>query len=753
SVFWMLSCKGVWDNDFNKFLIDHGTQCIIGSTESVSFAVLLKLVSTVFVEMLEKNNKGAKISNAWNMGVDENGICTYDKITNKKIEFDDFWNYYKGTHSILNRLNKDEIKEFTINNGIIAEDLIKEYLEYYNDAYAYEIEKIYLTPEDDKDAGSFDYTSTVSNHVKYITQNGDFTYGGTGTLSGTVVKGETVRTIHSDGTYDEIDNTSEPLAYANISAYRFINQFFMNKDISEYYDETVTDKDGKFKFENIDWGLYAAEVDYSSYEGEASIILTSDTTDGGNIVARSGYASMSGYVQGYTDEEKTKTEFLDGAKISLSSVEEIDGEYKTYDVKTNFDGYFEIKDIEAGDYNIKISHSDYEDYTSTLTFKKGYEYKYEEGCFILENDLSTTDIVFVLDVSGSMNGTPIESLKSAVKSFADSMIGTDDAKDSKISIVSFSESAAVVCEFTKYKSTLYSAATNLKAGGGTNIEAGLSTAYSMLKNNDAKNKTIVLMSDGCPNRGKEGSSLVVYANDIKADGITIYTQGFFSELSSDKAEAQSLMDDIASEGYHYEIENASDLVDFYDDLADQLNGQQYDHAKIACPVDVSVTYNGETLNSSEDSLCTRTSFGTLTFEEDEEADEGEDNRVKILRLKSGIEYDVKIVGTGTGYMDYTVSYMNDDGVYDDIRKFRNVEITEDTVIDTTLGYSKSTIVNVDGDGDGEYDIVYQAKKNEYGELKNEISTIYIVSGTVILLLLIISVIALALKSRKRKKAK
>ncbi|MBS1335046.1 MAG: hypothetical protein HP054_05145, partial [Blautia sp.] len=70
----------------------------------------------------------------------------------------------------------------------------------------------------------------------------------------------------------------------------------------------------------------------------------------------------------------------------------------------------------------------------------------------------------------------------------------------------------------------------------------------------------------------------------------------------------------------YEVANADDLVFFFQDMADQINGQKYIYVRIACPVDVTVTYRGEMLSSAEENQSLRTEFGTLTFEENESAD-------------------------------------------------------------------------------------------------------------------------------------
>ena len=137
-------------------------------------------------------------------------------------------------------------------------------------------------------------------------------------------------------------------------------------------------------------------------------------------------------------------------------------------------------------------------------------------------------------------------------------------------------------------------------------------------------------------------------------------------------------------------------------MADQIKGQNYAYARIACPVDVSVTHNGETLSSAEDDYNTRTSFGTLTFEEGEDSGD----RVKILRLCENASYEVEIVGTGEGTMDYSVGYMDENGEYTEMREIKDVPITEDTVITTGTARTSKTVLNVDSDGDGETDDTY-----------------------------------------------
>ena len=371
---------------------------------------------------------------------------------------------------------------------------------------------------------------------------------------------------------------------------------------------------------------------------------------------------------------------------------------------------------------------------------------------------SERDIVLVLDTSGSMSGTPLDETKKAATNFVDTIL----EEDASIGVVNYDNEANMASDFSNSKNSLDSIINDLRTGGGTNIEAGLRSAEEMLNSSQAKKKIIVLMSDGEPNDGLVGDELIAYADELKDKGIYIYTLGFFESLG-DKTNAQTLMEEIASEGCHYEVSDADSLVFFFGDIADQINGQKYIYVRIACPVDVSVKYNGETLDSSETGLNTRTSFGTLTFEDAEsdtdsdeysqQLDSTDNDKVKILRLKEGENYDIKIEGTGRGRMNYSIGFMDEEGEYSDFRKFNNIRITQSTQIDTVAEVSDKTVLNVDEDGDGKYDTVYQASANGYGKIVDYSYIIYILVGLVSFLVLLIIILIISNKVKKIKNKK
>lgn len=380
------------------------------------------------------------------------------------------------------------------------------------------------------------------------------------------------------------------------------------------------------------------------------------------------------------------------------------------------------------------------------------EYMVASGNAPAQEPIRTTsderDIVLVLDVSGSMSGTPMTETKKAATNFVNTIL----EEDASIGIVTYEDSAEQLSDFSVDKNHLTRIVTDIYDGGGTNIESGLVEAKSMLDSSNAKKKIIVLMSDGEPNRGKEGEELIAYADEIKNEGVLIYTLGFFENMSGGKSSAQYLMEHLASDGCHCEVANADDLVFFFEDMADQINGQKYIYVRIACPVDVSVTYNGETLSSSEENQILRTDFGTLTFEENEDtASEQEDDRIKVLRLKEGADYDVQIAGIGRGMMDYTIGFMDENGDYSDFRRFKNIKITKQAVIDTVATVSDESVLNIDEDGDGKYDVKLRAKENGYGEEVKQTVWVYVgICGGAVLLIITVLVAIKICKGKKRK---
>lgn len=359
------------------------------------------------------------------------------------------------------------------------------------------------------------------------------------------------------------------------------------------------------------------------------------------------------------------------------------------------------------------------------------------------------EVVLVLDASGSMDGTPLTETKKAALGFVNTVL----EQNAVVGVVTYSTSAHKQVDFTRRKTSLTGAINSIYAGSSTSIDAGLTMAQEMLSQSTAKKRIIVLMSDGLPNTGREGDALISFADEIRNEGICIYSLGFFHNLSYEsKAGAQTLMEGIADPGCHHEVDTAENIEYVFDDIAAEINGQRRLYIRVACPVEVEVTYNGETLSRDNP----RTSFGTISFEATESDDDDEtdsDDEVKILRLNEGVDYQVKIEGTDDGSMDYTIGLMDENGEYQDFREFEDIDITEDTIIDTIANYAEATILNVDEDGDGEYDLRYKAQANESGELIEDVTPWQLVVAAVCGCIALPSLLIFILACNRAKNAK
>ena len=358
------------------------------------------------------------------------------------------------------------------------------------------------------------------------------------------------------------------------------------------------------------------------------------------------------------------------------------------------------------------------------------------------------DVALVLDVSGSMDGRPLEETKNAAGQFVDVAL----ENGAECALVTYDNEAQTLSGFSSDGATLRSEALGLDSGGGTNIEDGLAQAAALLAARSQSAQYIVLMSDGEPNDGKTGDELIAYAESIRdpngdgVDEVRIYALGF-----NESASGQDLLRGIASDGCFFSVQAASDLTNFFRDIVDAINGVRFMYVRVACPVDVTVSYNGETLSSAGEEPLTRTSFGSLTFEEEalpegqEPAEDGSD-LVKVLRLREGASYAIDISGYDTGTMDYSIGFIDDEGRYSDFRTFSGIGVTSITRVSTTAEVSEATSLRIDDNGDGTYDRTLRAAANEEGRLVDNTAVVvsvlaaYAVVFALVMALLVRSVV-------------
>lgn len=408
----------------------------------------------------------------------------------------------------------------------------------------------------------------------------------------------------------------------------------------------------------------------------------------------------------------------------------------------------EIEPVGASDYSIKWTSSDESVATVTPTGEECIVTSKGKGTAIITGELISNgktitkstnvrvasqgrDTVLVLDVSGSMSGTPIDEMKKSAINFCNELL--TDEYNNRVGLVLYDDSIDTV-DLTNDLDSLINYIESISSGGTTNMQGALAAAGNMLDNQgkDDNIKNVVVMADGLPNEGETSDtgkmsqltqyssypSDVAYANGVinTAENImsnyNMYSLGFFHDLSGvEKDFAVDLMKFLTNmpDGYH-QVDTAENLQFAFGDIQETISDGSKVVINIACPVDVSVTYNGETLSSAQSTYSDTASFGTLQLL-------GKNKDIKVLSLDPSVVYDVQLSGTGSGTMNYSVNYLDDSNAIIDYRTFESIPITPTTKIDSNTNNSAGEIsLNIDENGDGTVDKVYSAAVNSVAEL-------------------------------------
>lgn len=185
-----------------------------------------------------------------------------------------------------------------------------------------------------------------------------------------------------------------------------------------------------------------------------------------------------------------------------------------------------------------------------------------------------TDIVLVLDRSGSMTGPPLASMKAGADTFIDIIDeATDGAADgqigsgSRIGIVSFAGSATADTQLITSVADLKDTVDALTAGGNTNHADAFSTAAGLFDPASSNAKVIVMFTDGNTTAGPPPAPV---ADAAKAQGIIIYAIGL---VGSDGVDVSALNEWATDpDAAHVAVTpDAADLEQLFADLAANIS--------------------------------------------------------------------------------------------------------------------------------------------------------------------------------------
>lgn len=173
-----------------------------------------------------------------------------------------------------------------------------------------------------------------------------------------------------------------------------------------------------------------------------------------------------------------------------------------------------------------------------------------QGRYVAPEDRDPVFLIFVIDVSGSMDqenrlGTVKESL---------ALLTGELGENDRVGIVVYSDRSRAVLEPTPAsdRETIMAAINALQPEGSTNVEDGLRVGYRMAESNmrEGENVRVIVLSDGVANVGNTGPDSILNTIHEGVDaGINLSTIGFGMGNYND-----ALMEQLANDGngnYYY----------------------------------------------------------------------------------------------------------------------------------------------------------------------------------------------------------
>ena len=191
-------------------------------------------------------------------------------------------------------------------------------------------------------------------------------------------------------------------------------------------------------------------------------------------------------------------------------------------------------------------------------------------------DITTnpTDIVLILDRSGSMQGAPLQSLKNGAKAFIDIIDeATDSAQDgqigsgSRIGIVSFADVATQDTQLITDVADLKAAVDALDADGSTNHEDAFTKALDLFDPTSTNAKVMVMFTDGVTTAGGNPNTVATLA---KSQGVVIYCIGLSGNGGIDEQALRDWASDPDS-AYVAITPDDAELEDLFEDLARNIS--------------------------------------------------------------------------------------------------------------------------------------------------------------------------------------
>lgn len=162
------------------------------------------------------------------------------------------------------------------------------------------------------------------------------------------------------------------------------------------------------------------------------------------------------------------------------------------------------------------------------------------------------DLMLVLDRSGSIDATELQTLKDAANAFVTAL--TPSADGVHMGQTSFSTTGSLNLHLTGVEADAHAAIDALVSGGFTNLKEGIELATGELDDADAHERpaapdVMVIITDGAPTRpvGTASADGITAADAARAAGIEVFVVGIGVNAGTEAY----LKDNIADDAAHY----------------------------------------------------------------------------------------------------------------------------------------------------------------------------------------------------------
>ena len=215
-------------------------------------------------------------------------------------------------------------------------------------------------------------------------------------------------------------------------------------------------------------------------------------------------------------------------------------------------------------------------------------------------------LAILIDTSGSLSSSDLANEKSAAKQLVAQLGSSDQA-----AVYTFETSVSLNQDFTSDKSKLNTAIDAITGGSSTALYLAIQTASQAMGARSGR-KAIVLMTDGEDTMG--GLTIDQAIAAAKTAGAPVFTVGFGSAN-------QTILTQIATQtgGFYTGSATSTSLQSILQSIG-QVLSSQYEISYTSGyptsdnPVDISVTYNGQTSTASRTvSKCANSGTGSCTY--------------------------------------------------------------------------------------------------------------------------------------------